>query len=135
MPSVTTLENGDSRAFWEGVKAGRLVLQKCRACGTVQFPPRFHCATCWARELENIDSRGVGSVESFTVVRRAPTAAYRESVPYVVAAITLEEGPRMITNVIGEDALSIQIGDAVVVEFTANPMGQELPQFRRTHSN
>jgi uncharacterized OB-fold protein len=68
-------------------------------------------------------------------VHRAPTAAYRESVPYVVAAITLEEGPRMITNVIGDDALSIQIGDAVVVEFTTNPVGQELPQFRRAQSN
>jgi uncharacterized OB-fold protein len=68
-------------------------------------------------------------------VRRAPTAAYRDSVPYVVAAITLEEGPRMITNVIGDDALSTQIGDAVVVEFTANPMGQELPQFRRAKPN
>src|SRR6516225_3852449 len=77
MPPVTTLENADSRAFWDGVKAGRLVFQKCKTCGAVQFPPRYHCAACWASELENIDSSGRGSVESFTIVRRAPTAAYR----------------------------------------------------------
>jgi uncharacterized OB-fold protein len=135
MPPVTTLENADSRAFWDGVKAGRLVFQKCKTCGAVQFPPRYHCAACWASELENIDSSGRGSVESFTIVRRAPTAAYRESVPYVVAAITLQEGPRMITTVIGDDALDVQIGDPVIVEFRANPLGQQLPQFRRAGAN
>jgi uncharacterized OB-fold protein len=81
--------------------------------------------------LEWFESRGIGTVESFTIVRRAPTSAFRDNVPYVVAAIILAEGPRMITNLIGEDALAANIGDSVRVDFQDFGDKQLLPQFRR----
>jgi uncharacterized protein len=133
--SMTTPEmpgNGDSREYWRGAHHKQLMLQKCHVCGAVQFPPRHHCATCWDSEPGWFEASGRGIVESVTVVRRAPIAAFRSKVPYVVAAIRIAEGPRMITNLIGEGALLAQIGDAVVVDFAAAEGGVVLPQFRLT---
>jgi uncharacterized OB-fold protein len=131
MSNISRLSNGDSAAYWAGARERRLLLQKCLSCRAVQFPPRHHCAACWEGELEWIESAGRGAVESFTIVRRAPLPAFRDRVPYVVAAVLLEEGPRMITNLIGDDALEASIGDPVRVDFEADPSGDVLPQFRR----
>lgn len=122
--------NGDTREYFTAAAEGRLVLQKCASCGAVQFPPRQHCATCWKAELSWVDSRGRGEIESITVVRRAPLPAFREKVPYVIVSVILEEGPRLITNLVGEDALDARIGDPVTVIFEAGDEGV-LPQFRR----
>lgn len=125
------IENGDSKPYWEGVRQNRLLLQRCVKCAHVQFPPRYLCAKCWNTELEWIESTGRGTVESFTIVHRAPTRELRDRVPYVVAAILLEEGPRMITNIVGSDALEAKIDDAVSVTFVSDPSDRVLPQFRR----
>ena len=130
MTSVGSLENGDSHEYWQGTREGQLRFQKCRACGSVQFPPRHHCASCWEADLDWITSTGRGTIESLTIVRRAPMAAFREKVPYVVAAILVEEGPRMITNIIGDGALEARIGAQVTVEFQPDDKGNVLPQFR-----
>jgi uncharacterized OB-fold protein len=127
-----TLANADSKEYWEGARSGRLRFQKCKACDTVQFPPRHHCATCWEAELVWVDVSGRGTVESFTTVRRAPLAAFRGKVPYVIGSVLTEEGPRLITNIVGDDALDVRIGDAVKVEFVLDGDGNMLPQFRRT---
>ncbi len=131
MDQVSTPTDADSKRFWEGVREGRLLFQKCGSCGAVQFPPRYHCATCWSEELGWIESTGKGTIESFTIVHRAPTPAFGEKVPYVVAAIVVDEGPRMIAGILGEDALDIRIGDSVKVEFCEDGAGRVLPQFHR----
>ena len=130
MTGINRLANSDSHEFWLGAREGRLVFQKCRACGAVQFPPRHHCATCWEGVLDWVESSGRGTVESITIVRRAPTPAFRSKVPYAVAAILVEEGPRMITNLVGEGSLTASTGDRVTVEFLADDSGTVLPQFR-----
>jgi uncharacterized OB-fold protein len=106
------------------------VFQKCRRCGSIQFPPRHHCAACWDADLEAYDSSGRGTIESVTIVRRAPAAAFSTNVPYAVAAVIVEEGPRMITNLVGDGALGARIGDPVVVAFVPDAAGAVLPQFR-----
>jgi uncharacterized OB-fold protein len=126
-----TLETADTKQFWEGAKRGKLLFQACAHCHTVQFPPRQHCASCWAATVEWKESAGKGVVESFTIVRRAPTQEFRAKVPYVVVAVQLDEGFRMITNLLGEDALGISIGDTVRVDFETKDNGTTLPQFRR----
>jgi uncharacterized protein len=119
----------DGRPFWEAAASGQLVLQRCRACGTLRFPPRHQCIHCWSPDTEWIEASGRGNVESITIVRRAPTAAYRDRVPFALVAVTLSEGVRMITNLIGDGALHAGIGDPVEVCFEARPNGA-LPQFR-----
>jgi uncharacterized protein len=128
---VPALGNADAQVYMEGARERRLMLQRCRDCASVHFPPRFQCPTCWRSELDWFESLGTGTIESFTVVRRAPTSAFRDKVPYVVAAVILAEGPRMITNLIGEDALAVNVGDSVRVDFQDFGDGQLLPQFRR----
>jgi uncharacterized protein len=130
MENDSGLANGDSQSYWDEAGAGHLVFQQCRTCEAVQFPPRHQCATCWSEDLCPVESGGRGIIESLTVVRRAPLARFRAQVPYVVSAIRVSEGPRMITNLVGEGALSASIGDEVAVTFEPDEEGRILPQFR-----
>lgn len=132
MSAEMTLANGDSREYWKGTAEGRLLFQKCKSCGAVQFPPRHHCATCWEADLDWVESTGKGKVESFTIVRRAPLPAFRDKVPYVVGAVLVEEGPRMIATIVGDGALDVRVGDDVTVGFEPDATGGNvLPVFRR----
>lgn len=126
-----SLANGDSAEYFAAAAEGRLVFQKCNDCGAVQFPPRHHCTTCWEADLAWVDASGKGKVETFTIVRRAPLPIFRDKVPYVVASVIVEEGPRMITNIVGDGALDVQIGDAVSVSFEPSTEGETLPVFQR----
>lgn len=123
--------NADSLPYWNAARERKLLIRKCGACGELHFMPRHLCPACWSDQLEWVDARGTGSVHSFTIVRRAPVATFAAQVPYVVALIDLDEGPRMITNLLGEDALSVKIGDRVEVTFEDRGEGAMLPQFKR----
>jgi uncharacterized OB-fold protein len=125
---TSNIENGDSKPYWEGAREGRLRFQQCKSCGHTQFPPRHLCVKCWNDELVWTDSAGQGRVESFTIVHRAPTPELRNKVPYVVAAVLFDEGPRLITNVVGPRALEVTIGDPVTVTFVTDSAGCVLPQ-------
>lgn len=123
--------NADSLAYWRAARERRLVIRRCRSCGELHFMPRQLCPNCWSDELEWIDARGTGVVHSFTVIRRASAPAFASRVPYVVALIDLDEGPRMMANVLGDDALSVAIGDRVALSFEDRGEGALIPQFQR----
>jgi uncharacterized protein len=119
----------DGRAFWAAAREGRLIFQRCGACGHVRFPPRHQCPKCWSPDASWVEAAGQGEIESLTIVRRAPTPAFRDKLPYAIVAVALPEGVRMITNLIGDGALEAQIGDKVVVCFEQRSNGA-LPQFK-----
>ena len=131
MDRINPFANGDNAPYWEAAAEGRLIFQSCEACGAIQFPPRHHCASCWAEASGWLEASGLGTIESVTIVRRAPTAAFRDKAPYAVVAVKTDEGPRMITNLVGADALDARIGDRVEVVFETGADGTVLPQFRR----
>lgn len=121
--------NADSAPYWRAAKEGWLALQKCGDCGHVDFMPRHLCPSCWSDRREHVRASGKGTVHSFSVIRRAPLPAFAAIVPYVVALIDLEEGPRMPANIVGDDALTAEIG--APVELTFEDRGEaRLPQFR-----
>lgn len=122
--------NADSAAYWSGAKAGKLMLQRCQACGATWFLSRHLCASCWSDRIEPVEASGRGQVHSFTVIHRAPSAAFAGQVPYVVALIDLAEGPRMLANIVGSGARDVAIGEAVRVTFETRGDGA-LPQFER----
>lgn len=126
---ATDYVNADSAGFWHAAAEGRLVFQHCSDCGHVQFPPRHLCASCWSESVGDVASDGRGAIESVTTVRRAPLAALRDKTPYLVVAVRMDEGPRMITNLLGEGAADAAIGDRVEVVFIEEANGT-LPQFR-----
>lgn len=109
--------NADSRAFWAAAAEGRLELQRCTACETAQFYPRPHCAACGSPALEPLVASGSGSVFTFTINHRAPTPAYGADGPYVIALVDLDEGPRMMVNLLDVDPAEVRIGMAVQIVF------------------
>lgn len=126
------ISNADSQPYWQGAREGKLLIRKCSACGQLHFMPRYLCPTCWSGDLEWIEASGNGSVHSYTVIRRASDPRFADRVPYVVALVDLAEGPRMMANILGDNALETQIGDAVSLVFEDRGDGDQLPQFQRT---
>jgi uncharacterized OB-fold protein len=120
----------ESAPFWQGCKDHKLLLQYCTACGTHQFYPRVICAKCMSEQLEWREASGRGTVETYTIVTRAVSDAYAADVPYVIALITLEEGPRMMSNVIGCNVESVTCGVAVEVIFERWSDAITMPKFR-----
>jgi uncharacterized OB-fold protein len=124
LPPVTEL----TEPYWEGCKAGELRLQRCTDCNRHQFYPRTVCSHCNSRQLDWVVAGGGGQVASFTVVRRAISKAY--TAPYVVALVDLDEGVRMMSNVVGVDPEMVTVGDRVTVDFEAWSEALSLPVFR-----
>jgi uncharacterized OB-fold protein len=120
----------ETRLFWEGCKAHELRIQRCGACGHHQFFPRMYCVRCFGDRIEWVKASGRATVLSFTIVRRPVSAAFAADVPYVVALVTLEEGPVMMTNIIGCDPESVRIGMAVEADFEDWTEEISIPKFR-----
>jgi uncharacterized OB-fold protein len=127
IPAITP----DAAPYWDGARQGKLLLQKCGACGLVRFYPRALCPSCWSDAAAWIEASGRGRVHSFTVIHRPPAPAFAAHVPYVVALIDLDEGPRMMANILGAGARDVAIDDRVRVTFEERADGFKLPQFTR----
>jgi len=97
------IPDGDSQALWDGLKNGELLLQHCDDCGHVQYYQQRICRQCQSANLQHKAASGRGTIHSFSVVYRAPGPAFKEDVPYAVLLIDLEEGPRMISSLVGKD--------------------------------
>jgi uncharacterized OB-fold protein len=105
LPEITPLH----QPFWDSVKAHAAQLQRCDDCGAFRFIPTELCS-CGSAASTWTPIAGTGEVYTYTVVHRAPTPAYQADAPYVIAHVTLAEGPRMIANVVGVDPAEIRIG-------------------------
>lgn len=106
-----------SRPFFEGGKEGRLMLMKCGSCGTIRLPSRQHCDQCLSSEYEWIQASGRGQVYTFGVMHQKYHPAFYPEIPYNIAVVELEEGPRIITNIVGTTNDKLYVGMPVVVEF------------------
>lgn len=123
----------ETRGYWEGAGRGELVLQRCAACGTVQHKPRGVCATCLSGEVDHIVASGRGSVYTFTVTHQNGLAPFATNCPYVLAYVQTEEGPRVLTHIVGCEPDEVHIGMAVVADFQAQQLNGEafaVPRFR-----
>jgi uncharacterized OB-fold protein len=129
LPAPAPNVNAETKPFWDATTEGRLILKKCRACQTVNWYPRTLCPACGSFDTEWIDASGRGTIYSFAVTRRG-AGAYRDAAPYVLAYVELDEGPRVMTNIVECDVDAIQIGDPVEVVFHDTGQGAALPRFR-----
>ena len=116
--------------FWDACNRGELVVQQCQQCGTRFFVPEAICPTCRADDWQWRPSNGTGSIYSYTVVHRS----FRDDLPppYVVAAIDLDDGWTMMSNIVGCRPEDVHIGMRVEVTFTRGPDGRQLPRFARS---
>jgi uncharacterized OB-fold protein len=91
----------DSRQFWDGLASHRVVLQQCDSCREVRFPALPACRSCGSTEWHSVDLAGTGTIYSWIVVHRPFSPAFTTQVPYTIATIDLDEGPRMIGRLEG----------------------------------
>jgi len=135
MPSrpMPVFPEPDTQAYWEATKQGKLLYQQCNACQSVVFTPRAHCNKCGSIDLETLESKGEGTVYTYSVVRQNRQPAFAEMGAYSVAYIDLDEGFRMLSSVVGvgDPTKEISVGMRVKVEFEEQDSGDyRVPVFR-----
>ncbi len=106
-----------TQPYWEGAARGQLMLQQCSACGQRPFPPHTHCEQCGSADLAWQAASGKGTIYTYTISYRAPHPVFRDQCPMVIAVVELDEGPRLITNIIECDPDHVAVGMAVEAAF------------------
>lgn len=113
----------DSEPFWEAADRGTLLVKVCEECGKAHWYPRPHCPFCFSSRTTWREASGNGRIYSWSYMRRAAQ-------PYVIAYVTLEEGPTMMTNIVDCDPDALTIGKQVEVVFLESAEGVKVPLFR-----
>jgi uncharacterized OB-fold protein len=127
-PRPAPIPDAEWAPYWAATLEGRLVVQRCTACGHHQLYARAHCLVCRS-PVTWVDASGQGTVYSFTVIRQNPSRSFRHLLPFVVALVDLHEGPRLMTNIVGCDPDQVEIGAAVQVRFEPVSDAAALPLF------
>jgi hypothetical protein len=126
--------NAVTRPFWSAATEGRLCMPCCRDCAAFTFPPRPSCGECGSENLEWTNLSGRGRVYSFTVIRQivgGPAAkTFERDIPYVVALVDLDQGPRLTSNIIGCPVDAVTIDMPVEVFFEQASAEVWLPKFK-----
>jgi uncharacterized OB-fold protein len=125
-PEVT----GDTIHFWEGCRQHEFRLQKCRDCGSYQNHPRPFCGECYETNIEWVTSSGRGTVWTFTITKQHGDPRFAWRVPFVLAYVELEEGVKVMTNIVDTPPESVYIGMPVEVTFVEVTPELSIYQFR-----
>ena len=123
------IESLEAKPFWDGCREGRLRMQYCASCDKLNWFPRSSCADCGAQEFNWKDVAGTGILETFSIVYRPMNAAWASEVPYVLAIVRLDEGPRMVTRIITKDGREPRMDARVRVHFVPASDDVQLPFF------
>lgn len=120
----------ESQPYLDALKQHRLLLKHCRACQRSHHYPRELCPHCHSDDLEWKQAAGTGRIYSYTVARRPAGPAFKADTPYVVALVELDEGARLMTNIVTADVESVRIDQRVAVQFDDVTPDVTLPKFR-----
>ena len=112
LPSVTPI----SRPFFDAAREGRVCLQRCPRDGVFYYP-RTRCPDCWQDDWEWVELSGRGEIYSFTVDRVGHDPALVQDVPFTIALVTLEEGARVVANIVGCPPEDVRVGMPVEATF------------------
>jgi uncharacterized OB-fold protein len=119
----------DNEGYWEGVKRQELLLQQCKACGNWLHPPRPMCPQCRSLDRAWVPSKGKGTVYTWVVYPESPHPGFKA--PYAVVVVELEEGVRLVSNLVGVAPEDVFIGMPVEVVFDQVAEEVVLPKFRK----
>ena len=120
----------DTQPFWDAAAEGRLLLRRCDDCDATYFYPRSFCPSCWSDNVSWAVASGRATLYTWSVVHANDLPPFAERVPYVAAVVELEEGPRMMTNVVDCDAEDLRVGMDLVVSFETRTDDVTVPLFR-----
>jgi uncharacterized OB-fold protein len=107
----------ETEEFWAGARRGELRIQRCNACGNAYFFPRPFCPLCSSKDVAWFTASGHGKLYSY-VINHRPAYGFQDYAPYVIAVVQLDEGPRMMTNIIGVDPTPANLPIDLPVEVT-----------------
>jgi uncharacterized OB-fold protein len=119
-----------SAPYWQGAKQHELRLQRCSDCGAWRFPPSERCADCLSKAVEWTAASGRGRIWSWISMHQRYYPAFEAELPYVVAYVQLEEGPKLMSNLIGVSEDEIACDLPVEVVFDDVTPEYTLPKFR-----
>ena len=120
----------ETQHFWEGTREGELRLQRCDACAHVYFPPRPFCPSCASRKVSVFTASGKGKLYSYVINHRPAAPGFTP--PYSIAVVELDEGPRMMTNIVDcpQTPEALELDMKVEVKFEKLDDKITLPLFR-----
>jgi uncharacterized OB-fold protein len=107
----------ENRPWWEALKRHELYLQKCRDCGELRYYPRALCPSCLSSQTQWVRAKGRGKVYTFTATYQNQQPGFRESLPYILAYVELDEGLKMLTNLVDCRPEDVKIDMPVEVVF------------------
>jgi uncharacterized protein len=116
LPAPAPLVNGETAPYWAALSEGRLDVPVCDACGHHIWYPRSWCPVCQNDSVTWTTLSGRGIVYARTILHKA-VGPWGDAAPFVIAYVELDEGPRVLTNVVSDDPGSIEIGTAVEAVF------------------
>jgi uncharacterized protein len=120
---------GDTVAFWEAARQGRLLIRHCISCGAYSYYPRAFCPKCWSEDIEWFQASGKGTLYTWSVIYSNDMPPFKARIPYVAAIVDLAEGPRMMTNVVECPFDLLRIGMALQVAFQSISEDFTIPVF------
>ncbi len=112
----------ETQPFWDAAAGGKFLIKTCAACGKAHWYPRAICPFCCSADTRWVEASGRGHIHSYSVMRRADP-------PYVIAYVTLAEGPTMLTNLVDCELDALAIGQAVRIVFSPTQGGPPVPTF------
>lgn len=115
--------NPGDQEYFDAAAEGKLMLKKCGECNEVHHYPRALCPFCFSDKVSWVQAKGTGEIYTYSVTRRGGP------VPYCIAYVTLDEGVRMMTNIVDTDLDTIRIGQKVKVVFKKSENGTSVPMF------
>jgi hypothetical protein len=117
IPKPLPVPSRVTKPFWDAARQHRLSIQRCGACHEYIFYPRAICPHCASEDLSWTDVSGRATLYSYTIARKATARPWAEDVPYVIAIVELEEGPRMTSNIVGCPVDDVRIGMPLIASF------------------
>lgn len=125
---IRPVENHDSKHYWQGLRDGKLLIQKCDDCSTHRHPPQPMCEKCQSLNWSSTESSGNGIIHSYTVMHYPEIPPF--DYPNAIVLVDLEEGVRLVSQLEGVEPDDIKIGSAVTAQPTQVQEGLSLPIFK-----
>ncbi|MGH7813339.1 MAG: Zn-ribbon domain-containing OB-fold protein [Candidatus Binataceae bacterium] len=126
IPAVTP----ELKEFFAGAREGRLMVQKCGDCGKLRFPAYEFCSNCWSKRASWVPVSGRGEIYSFNIMHQVYHPGFAAEVPYAVVVVMLEEGCKIISNLLGTPPDKIKCGMPVEAGFEKLTGEVSIPKFR-----
>ena len=120
----------ESLPYWQAAREHRLALPKCEDCQKFWFPPSRTCPHCLSTNFSFQNVSGKGKIFSFVTFHRVYRPAFSNDVPYVVALIELDEGPRLLSNIMGVTHDQVKCELRVEVVFVDYDEDISIPKFK-----